>query len=144
MKLRAMSAKKPIVLVDDDEDDHYLFAEICKKLEVGKEIRYFRGGAELLQYLRVTAEKPFIILCDINMPEMDGLSLRRQINSEEHLRRKSIPFVFFSTAATTEQITAAYELTVQGFFTKNHNFADAEATIRTILGYWASSRHPND
>jgi CheY-like chemotaxis protein len=139
-----MSLSGPIIFVDDDADDQFIYQEICLKLGVLQRLKFFNRADSVLKYLRETSEKPFIIFCDINMPEMDGLSLRRQINEEEYLRQKSIPFVFFSTAATPAQVRVAYDLTVQGFFLKEHNFADAYATIKMILDYWAKCYHPNN
>ena len=132
-----------ILLVDDDADDQFIYEEICRKIGVANKLKFFHQGAALLTYLRETADKPFIIFCDINMPEMDGIQIRREINNEERLRRKSIPFVFFSTAANNAQVRTAYDLTVQGFFLKEQNFSETEATFRMILKYWEKCQHPN-
>src|SRR5687767_11681131 len=105
-----MSISGPIIFVDDDADDQFIYQEICLKLGVANRLKFFHRADTVLKYLRETAEKPFIIFCDINMPEIDGLDLRRQINNEEFLRQKSIPFVFFSTAATPAQVRTAYDL----------------------------------
>ena len=138
-----MSLKGPIIFVDDDPDDQFIYEEVCKKLDIVTKLRFFNHGKAVLNYLRETTEKPFIIFCDINMPEMNGLQIRKQINDEEQLRRKSIPFVFFSTAATNDQVRIAYDLTVQGFFIKEQNFADTVATFKMILEYWKKCKHPN-
>lgn len=138
-----MSIHGPIIFVEDDMDDQFIYKEICSELGVAHKLRFFQSGPKVLAYLRETSERPFIIFCDINMPEMDGLDLRKQINDEEQLRRKSIPFVFFSTAATPHQVRAAYDLTVQGFFLKEQNLADTMATIKMILHYWQKCYHPN-
>src|SRR5688572_30595355 len=138
-----MSEKGPIIFVDDDADDQFIFEEVCRKLEIVNKLKFFRDGGTALNYLRETSEKPFIIFCDINMPKMNGLQIRKQINDEEHLRRKSIPFVFFSTAATDSQVKLAYDLTVQGFFIKEQNFGDTQATFKMILDYWGKCKHPN-
>ena len=84
-----------------------------------------------------------MILSDINMPHMSGLKVRKNINQDKVLREKSIPFVFFSTAASPEQIKEAYHLTVQGFFLKEPTFAETEETFRLILQYWQKCKHPN-
>lgn len=135
--------KGPIIFVDDDADDQFIYEEIFRKIGRLNKLKFFRRGEALLAYLRETTDKPFIIFCDINMPEMDGLQLRKTINDEENLRKKSIPFVFFSTAATNSQVRLAYDLTVQGFFIKEHNFAETEETFRLILRYWEKCQHPN-
>lgn len=136
-------AEGPIIFLDDDIDDHFIFSEICKKMGIGNRLKFFRSGEDLLHYLRVTEERPFIIFSDINMPQMSGIVLRRHINDDPHLREKSIPFVFFSTAASPEQIREAYKLTVQGFFLKETTFEELEVTLRMILGYWKKCKHPN-
>jgi CheY-like chemotaxis protein len=138
-----MSVTGPIIFVEDDEDDLFIYEEICRKLNLPNKLIFFRQGEAAIEYLRRTSDKPFIIFCDINMPEMDGLQMRRQINDEEHLRRKSIPFVFFSTAATDQQVAMAYDLTVQGFFIKESNFVEVESNIKMIVDYWSKCKHPN-
>jgi CheY-like chemotaxis protein len=58
-----------------------------------------------------------MILSDINMPVMNGISFKREIDSDEILKRKCIPFVFISTSPLPlmKQIS---DLSIQGFFEK--------------------------
>lgn len=127
-----MSVKGPVIFVDDDADDQFITRKACQKPGIANKLKFFHNGVAALNYLRETTEKPFIIFCDVNMPEMNGLQIRQQINDEE-LETKSIPFVFFSTAATVARVRLANDLTVQGFFIKERNFADMEATFKMIL-----------
>ena len=138
-----MISNEPIIIVDDDADDHSIFEDIAQRLKLSNPIKFFNNALDALEYLKTTTDKPFIIFCDINMPHMDGLSFRKAINQDPDLRRKSIPFVFFSTAASKAQIVQAYDLTVQGFFIKESSFAQIEKTFKLILDYWDKCRHPN-
>lgn len=131
-----MSKAGPIILVEDDPDDQHLFEDACKALVI------FRNGEEALIYLQTTTADPFIIFCDVNMPRMDGLQLRFEINRDEYLRRKSIPFVFFSTTAGTREVEAAYDMCVQGFFEKSHSFQALKGQLLQILNYWRECKHP--
>ncbi|MBT1707901.1 response regulator [Fulvivirgaceae bacterium PWU5] len=133
----------PILLVDDDEDDHAIFKEICVDLGVGDWIHVFHTGFELIDFLKNESVSPFIILCDINMPRLDGLQLRALINQDERLRRKSIPFIFFSTSASESQVKLAYDLTVQGFFLKGNTYEETKKRFERILHYWSDCQHPN-
>lgn len=137
-----MSVEGPIIFVEDDADDQFIYREICTKLGVADRLRFFTSGEAVLRYLSETAEDPFIILCDINMPGMDGIELRKRINEDDYLRQKSIPFVFLSTAATPDQVAVAYKMTVQGFFLKQHSFAETLSTFRMIVDYWKTCKHP--
>lgn len=141
-KYEFVNITAPIVLVDDDEDDHAIFKEICTELGVGDRIQFFHTGLELLDFLRHDSVMPFIILCDINMPGLDGLQLRALINQDEGLRRKSIPFIFFSTAASESQVRLAYDLTVQGFFIKGNTYEETKNRFERILQYWNDCHHP--
>lgn len=138
-----MNHQEPIVVVDDDTDDHYVIKEIVTKMDLNHPLRFFRNGAEALSYLETTTENPFIILCDINMPVMDGLQLRQRINLNRYLKEKSIPFVYLTTAANPGQVKEAYDLTVQGLFIKESTYEQMEKTFRMIFDYWARCRHPN-
>ncbi len=138
-----MSPSKPILLIDDDEDDHEIIKAVCDKLGISDLLKHFTTGREFLSYLRSTPDAPFLILCDINMPGMNGLQVRSELVSDEKLRKKSIPFVFLSTSATNDQVQKAYDLTVQGFFTKGVSFQQTEQLVRKILEYWSDCKHPN-
>jgi CheY-like chemotaxis protein len=143
MEKKRMLIDDPIVIVEDDADDQYFIRTICEKLGVTAELRFFEDGLSALTYLENTTSKTFLILCDINMPVMNGLELRRKIQENIHLRRKSIPFVFLSTAARPKEVEEAYDLTVQGFFLKASQLGEMEKSLELILQYWMDCKHPN-
>ena len=133
----------PIVIVDDDADDRYFIQTICEKLGITAPLLFFEDGLRALNYLESTQSKTFLILCDINMPVMNSIELRRKIQQNERLRQKSIPFVFLSTAARQKEVDEAYDLTVQGFFVKATQLTDMEKTLELIFQYWVKCKHPN-
>jgi CheY-like chemotaxis protein len=135
--------KDPIILIDDDRDDRDLLAEVLEKLGEKRQLVHFENGRDALEYLRTTTDTPFIIICDLNMPIMNGLELRREIQRDDFLCEKSIPFVFFSTAVGPATVVEAYKLASQGFFLKEASYKELEETMRLILGYWSKCKHPN-
>lgn len=138
----------PIILVDDDTDDCELMTEIFTDLEVPNKLLTFSNGKEALQYLRAlesgSTVQPFLILCDINMPVMNGLELRRQINGDKELVRRSIPFVYLTTTATKANLAEAYEMNVQGFFEKDFRIQNLTELLKQIYQYWQHCQHPNN
>ncbi len=139
-----MNKKGPIIFIDDDRDDSEMLEETLRELSINNPYVHFSNGEDALHYLRDTTEKPFLILCDINMPMMNGIQLREKIHENEALRNKSIPFVFYTTSATPTAINEAYKMSVQGFFVKEHTAAGMKKLIDCIVTYWQWCRHPTD
>jgi CheY-like chemotaxis protein len=138
-----MSLRGPIISIEDDEDDQYLIGQVIRQLNLPNPLHFFSNGLTALHYLETTAEQPFLILCDINMPIMNGLELRREINESEYLRNKSIPFVYLTTAANSQLIREAYDSMVQGFYKKAIDYAGLNQQLKLIVEYWQSCLHPN-
>ncbi len=138
-----MSRTGPIIIVDDDKDDHAILADVLRTLKISNKVKFYEQASDVLHYLRTTTDNPFIIICDINLPLMNGLELRREINSDDFLRRKSIPFVFLTTSPDHRTIAEAYELMVQGFFIKKDSFGEIKASLQMIFTYWVECLHPN-
>ena len=139
-----MSNKGPIILVDDDKEDWEIMKEVLQQESISNELICFINGKDALPYLITTTQHPFIILSDINMPLMNGIELRKRINQNDMLRKKSIPFVFLSTLPNISAIEEAYEMNVQGFFEKGDNMHDIGVLIKEIYNYWQRCRHPNN
>jgi len=139
-----MALNGPILLVEDDQDDKDFMEETFKNLNLKNEIIWFTTTNKALKYLQQTGEQPFIIFCDINLPDQSGIEFKEIIDKDESLRRKSIPFIFFSTSVEQDTVNRAYtHMTVQGYFQKPSSFYDLKETLKTIVEYWKLCRHPN-
>ena len=138
-----MSKTGPILIVDDDPDDQDMIERILSIMKVENVRKKFYDGEQLLAYLRTTTDKPFIIICDINMPIMNGIQVKEEIEKDISLKKKSIPFVYLSTSANPQQVKKAYELTVQGFFLKGQSYDALKASLHQIMLYWTHCIHIN-
>lgn len=138
-----MPLNNPIVIIEDDLEDQELIAAALKELGVQLPLLFFDRCPDALDYLKETRDTVFLILSDVNMPGMSGTTLRRLINEDPELRRRSIPFVFYSTTATRAEVLEAYELMVQGYFEKPGDFSQIKNTLKLIIDYWRVSVHPN-
>lgn len=134
----------PIILVEDDADDKELMDEVIRDLQITNKLVWFKNCDDAWKYLKTTSEQPLIIFSDVNLPGQNGIDFKKRIDNDHELRRKSIPFVFYSTAVDQHIVNRAYtEMTVQGFFQKSNNYEEMKHTIGLILGYWKVCRHPN-
>jgi CheY-like chemotaxis protein len=138
-----MNKTGPIIVIEDDADDQEILSEIFGELNFENEIIYFGEGEAALAYLSTTELEPFIILSDINMPKLNGIELREKIHTNEDLRLKCIPYLFFTTTAEQKYVVDAYSKSVQGFFVKPGSFEKLKYTIKLIVQYWQECESPN-
>jgi CheY-like chemotaxis protein len=134
----------PIIIIEDDEEDQQIVEHVMQSLHIKNPINFFDKCEDVIPYLLSTADKPFLILSDVNLPGMSGPELKKEINKNELLRKKSIPFVFFSTAANKQEIDRAYEMMVQGYFKKENSMDAIISTLKIIMDYWTLCKHPNN
>ena len=138
-----MAKSGPIVIVEDDLDDQEIVSDVLKDLDVPNEVVYFERCSDAFTFLKSTTIQPFIILCDINLPQQNGLDFKKQIDADKELRHKSVPFIFYSTAAAPAVVTNAFtEMTVQGFFQKSSNIHELRHAMFIITQYWKLCKHP--
>ena len=139
-----MNKKGPIIVIEDDLDDQEILLEIFKRLDYPNKIVFFMDGEKALEYLNKSDIQPFLILSDINMPKINGFELRNKVFTNEQLKTKCIPYLFFTTNATKKSVMDAYSLSVQGFFIKPKTISGLENTLRKIVEYWQECIAPSN
>ncbi len=133
----------PVIIVEDDEDDRLIMEEVFTEMATSFERKYFINAQEALKFLITTTVQPFLIISDVNLPGMDGPTFKLTLNENEHLRKKSIPFVFLTTSANRDAAEKAYEMLVQGYFEKPYKPTDMKMLFTLILEYCQVCIHPN-
>jgi adenylate cyclase len=126
------------ILVVDDEPD----LEVLIKQRFRKQIRdrkyefiFAINGADALEKIR-EAEDLDIVLSDINMPEMDGLTLLDKMGSLYPI----IKAVIVSAYGDMDNIRVAMNRGAFDFITKPVNFEDLDMTIIKTIGHVAQTR----
>lgn len=132
-----------IVLIEDDADDKEILTMVMQDLGIKNPLVWFSDCASAFEYLKTTLEKPFLILSDVNLPGINGIEFKHQIDRDKHLRQKCVPYVFYSTSVGQASVDEAYDkLTVQGYFKKSSTYAEIKQTIKVIYDYWSICAHP--
>ena len=140
---KAFMNNNPIYIVDDDEDDQQIIKEAVAEIGLKNELKFFYTAEAVLNELRKSDLIPFIIISDINLPGMDGFTLREKILTETSMNDKSIPFIFWSTTASDAQVKRAFDLSAHGFFIKGRTFKELKEELGEIISYWSKSLAPH-
>lgn len=135
--------QKPIIIIDDDDEDLDLIKEALAQLKVENEIIVFADGLQFLDFIKATENRAFFILCDVNMAKINGLELKKLLYDDELLRLKCVPFIFMSTSGASHEVMKAYSYGVQGYFIKPPTFAALKELLHFIIAYWQHSQSPN-
>ena len=116
-----------ILVVDDEPDLELLIRQKFRKRIRAQELDFsFAGdGVEALKHLQNGSEID-IVLTDINMPRMDGLSLLGKIQELDNV----LKVVIVSAYGDMDNIRTAMNRGAFDFITKPINFDDLEITIR--------------
>jgi CheY-like chemotaxis protein len=131
-----------VLIIDHDEDDWIMIDEVWKELKLNNELIFVSNGDDAIDRIQKMQDAPFIIICELNLPRLNGFELREKMLLANSKKLKSVPFIFWSTTASEEQILQAYNLSVHGFFIKDNSIHDLKETFKTIINYWKRSKMP--
>jgi CheY-like chemotaxis protein len=137
------SENKAVWIVDDDTDDHEMIRYLFNELNWSYPLELFETAEHLLEMLEKSETAPFIIISDVNLPKMDGFTLRKQMLQIPNNKFHSVPFIFWSTSFSEAQVRQAYKLMAHGFFRKEPNFELWRLSLTRIIEYWMSSVVPS-
>ena len=120
--------RKKVLLVDDSST-----VILMEKMILAKgpfEIITARDGVEAIAKAR--SEKPDVILLDVMMPNLDGLSACAAIRAEPETA--GIPIIMVTTRGEEKSIETAYRNGCTDYVTKPINGAELVNKLRTHLG----------
>lgn len=101
-----------ILIVDDQEDIGRGLERLLRS--AGHEAIYVTGGAEALAMLRI--RKPSLVVLDVNMPVMDGLTVLKLI--KESIELNDVRVAMYSTDDQQRTMTEAKRLGAVDFLVK--------------------------
>jgi hypothetical protein len=122
-----MNSPALVLVVDDEPDLELLIRQrFRKKINAGElEFDFAINGEEALKKLETTNRHFDMVLTDINMPVMDGLTLLNRIKEQEGPYKA----VVVSAYGDLENIRTAMNRGAFDFITKPIDFTDLELTI---------------
>lgn len=127
MKTNRSDIRADILIVDDTPANLQVLSKALR--EQGYKVRAAPGGAQALKAVQIQC--PDLILLDINMPEMDGYSVCRQLKADKATRH--IPVIFISALNEIEDKVKGFQLGAVDFITKPFQFEEVQLRVHTHL-----------
>ena len=126
-----MSPPVIIILVEDDDGHALLVERNIKRSGFGNQIIRFKDGAEVLAFLfdgRFAVDpRQYLMLLDLHMPGVDGLTVLRRIKEDTHC--KVMPVVILTTTEDPPEIQECYRLGCNLYLTKPVHYQDFVETV---------------
>ncbi len=119
---------KTILIVEDNEDNRLIYSQYLT--HGGFRVLEATNGAEGIEVTR--RERPDIVLMDISMPIMDGLTATRALKADADLR--AIPVIALTAHAMASDEAMAREAGCDGYISKPVMPKDVRAEVERWIG----------
>jgi ligand-binding sensor domain-containing protein/DNA-binding response OmpR family regulator/signal transduction histidine kinase len=117
-----------VLIVEDDEALRFLLSNILKE---NYDVYEAENGVTAIQFLK--NNMPDIIISDVMMPDMDGLTFCKLVKSAP--ATSQIPFIILSARDTEEHKTEGYETGADAYIPKPFHIDYLQVRIRKLLDY---------
>lgn len=139
-----MSNTKPnqntitVMVIEDNQDHAEFIIDAIYAANPDHRVVLERDGESAVNELEHAREKlPDLILMDIKMPRLDGLSALRILKNTEKLRL--IPVVIVTTSTTSIELDEAYRAGASGYIKKPMELDIFQEKIQHMIHYWAET-----
>ncbi len=122
--------KKKILIVEDEPKVSKAYSDHLGR--AGYEVMLAHDGVEGLQMIK--ANLPDLILLDIIMPIMDGLTMLKILKADKDKNISNIPVIILSNLDTAESVSEAVASGSTNFLVKsNYSLDQLDAKVHSVL-----------
>ncbi len=126
-----MADEKHVLWVEDDSDDREIFSEILKKMDQEINCDFAHNATEAFSKLDSKNDIPSLIILDVNMPGINGLSCLSKLKSDR--RFNQIPVAMLSTSKNPTDVETAMNLGAVLYLTKPVSLQSLEKKIKNMF-----------
>jgi CheY-like chemotaxis protein len=126
-----------IIMIEDDEGHARLIEKNVRAAGVTNAIVAFTDGASAVRHLlgpdgsgQNNAGLALLILLDLNLPDMDGGEILRQLKENPHLKRT--PVMILTTTDDEREIQRCYDLGCNVYITKPVDYTRFATAVRQL------------
>ena len=126
MTEKELSALK-ILVVEDKQDARTLMKSMLGEIGI-TQVFEASNGREGLRFLDTAFDFVDVVVCDWNMPSMDGITLLRQLRSAD----PNLPFLMVTGRGDVTSVSEAKGAGVSAYILKPFSLTQLEAKLRSI------------
>lgn len=132
-----------VLVVEDSHVQAVLVQRAIEEIDRLELLHIAPDGEAALAYLRGEpgfefAQRPDVILLDLNMPKKNGLQVLDEVKQDAGLR--TIPVIMFTTSDLEADVTNAYARGASTFITKPIDFDSLMRILEDFARYWAHAK----
>lgn len=134
-----LEGPSPVMLVEDDPDHAHLIGRILSEVCLTAP-RIADTGLAALELLdgaddsAAHTPQPRLVVLDLNLPDMPGLDVLREIRSRPRLR--TMPVVILSAEQSDSVVTSCLEAGANAFVSKAADYEQFRNSIRRLAIFW--------
>jgi len=142
--------KEPFVVLMAEDDEHDIVAtkRAWQKHGIANPLYVVNDGEDCLDFLYQrgkysepgAAPRPGILLLDIKMPKMDGLTVLQKVKEDRVLRR--LPVIVLTTSKAEGDQLRSYDLGANAYIVKPVGFEAFCRAVKTISLFWQLAELP--
>ncbi len=130
----------PQVLIVEDNPVDAELAQRALRRRLPCAIEWARDGLEAVARLESGTPLPCLVLLDLKMPRMDGLTLLRRLKTDP--RTRALVAVVFTSSREPSDVTEAYGEGANSYLVKPVDGAHFDELVETAGRYWLELNEP--
>ena len=126
-----------IIMIEDDEGHARLIEKNIRRAGVNNPVIPFTNGTDALKFLfgadgsgEVSAPRHLLILLDLNLPDMTGVSILEKVKANAHTKRT--PVIVLTTTDDEREIQRCSDLGANVYITKPVDYDGFANAIRQL------------
>jgi two-component system, chemotaxis family, chemotaxis protein CheY len=121
-----------VMIIDDEPFMRKLLTRLLDEIGI-KEIVTADDGADGLNKLAATPLVPSLVICDLEMPGIDGFEFVRKLRAAKNDKFKDLPVLIVTGHSDPESVKSAVNAGIHGYLAKPVSRGALEKRIATAL-----------